>query len=320
MEHPRYSVVVPVYNRPEEVDELLKSLTLQTRRDFEVVIVEDGSSVKCEDVVNRYRDRLNIRYFFKPNTGPGPSRNFGYAQAAGDYLVVFDSDCIIPPQYFEAVDNALSGHQWQAWGGPDKAHGDFTAVQRAMGYTMASFFTTGGIRGGKKHIGSFQPRSFNMGISREVYEKTQGFAFDRFAEDIEFSIRMKRMGFRVGLIPEAYVYHKRRTNFTQFYNQVSNFGKGRVLVGKKYPGEIKLTHWFPTVFMLGTCFVALLPIISLTLFKLAAVPLALYLVLIFSDSLLKNKSLRVAILSVPSALIQLFGYGMGFLKERIRPG
>jgi glycosyltransferase involved in cell wall biosynthesis len=319
MEHPRYSVVVPVYNRPEEVDELLKSLTLQTRRDFEVVIVEDGSSVKCEDVVNRYRDRLNIRYFFKPNTGPGPSRNFGYAQAAGDYLVVFDSDCIIPPQYFEAVDNALSAHQWQAWGGPDKAHGDFTAVQRAMGYTMASFFTTGGIRGGKKHIGSFQPRSFNMGISREVYEKTQGFAFDRFAEDIEFSIRMKRMGFRVGLIPEAYVYHKRRTNFAQFYNQVSNFGKGRVLVGKKYPGEIKLTHWFPTVFMLGTCFVALLPILSLTLFKLAAVLLALYLVLIFSDSLLKNKSLWVAILSVPSALIQLFGYGIGFLKERIRP-
>jgi glycosyltransferase involved in cell wall biosynthesis len=318
MEHPRYSVIVPVYNRPEEVDELLKSLTFQTRRDFDVIIVEDGSSIRCEDIVNDYRGKLDIHYFYKPNTGPGPSRNFGYAQAAGDYLVVFDSDCIIPPHYFEAVDSALNEHHWQAWGGPDKAHGDFTPVQRAMGYTMASFFTTGGIRGGRKHIGSFQPRSFNMGISREVYQETQGFAFDRFAEDIEFSIRMKRLGFRVGLIPEAYVYHKRRTTFAQFYKQVSNFGKGRVLVGKKYPGEIKLTHWFPTVFMLGTCLIALLPIISLPLFMLAITLLALYLILIFSDSLLKNKNLWVAVLSVPSAIIQLFGYGIGFLKERIR--
>ena len=228
--HPRYSVIVPVYNRPEEIDELLNSLTRQTRSDFEVIIVEDGSAIPCQDIVARYSNSLTIQYFFKPNSGPGPSRNFGYAHANGEYLVVFDSDCIIPPQYFEAVDQALLQHQWQAWGGPDKAHGDFTPVQRAMGYTMASFFTTGGIRGGKKHVGWFQPRSFNMGISREVYQKTQGFTFDRFAEDIEFSIRMKQHGFRVGLIPEAFVYHKRRTNFGQFFRQVSNFGKGRVLV------------------------------------------------------------------------------------------
>lgn len=318
MEHPKYSVIVPVYNRPEEIDELLKSLTLQSRKDFEVIIVEDGSSVPCETIVNSYRDKLNIQYFVKPNTGPGPTRNYGYAKAAGDYLVVFDSDCIIPPQYFEAVDKALHEHHWEAWGGPDKAHGDFTPVQRAMGYTMSSLFTTGGIRGGKKHVGWFQPRSFNMGIASAVYQRTQGFAFDRFAEDIEFSIRMKREGFRVGLIPEAYVYHKRRTNFSQFYSQVSNFGKGRALVGKRYPEEVKLAHWFPTVFTLGIVLTLFTPLVSMALFILASLLLATYLCLIFLDALLKNKSLWVAILAVPAALIQLTGYGTGFLVERLK--
>lgn len=318
MEHPKYAVIVPVYNRPDEIDELLKSLTLQSRKNFEVIIVEDGSSIPCQAIVEKYSKTLDIRYFVKPNSGPGPSRNHGYARATGDYLVVFDSDCIIPPGYFEAIDNALNEHRWEAWGGPDKAHGDFTPVQRAMGYTMSSLFTTGGIRGGKKHVGWFQPRSFNMGIARHVYEKTQGFAFDRFAEDIEFSIRMKREGFRVGLIPEAYVYHKRRTNFAQFYRQVSNFGKGRALVGKRYPEEVKLAHWFPTVFTAGLVATALLPLVSMSLFMLAALLLTTYLVLIFLDACIKDKNLWVAVLAVPAALIQLTGYGTGFLRERLK--
>ncbi|HEY9047038.1 MAG TPA: glycosyltransferase [Ohtaekwangia sp.] len=318
MQQPTYSIIIPVYNRPQEVEELLESLTHQTMRDFEVVIVEDGSSIRCDAVVDRYRAVLPIEYFFKPNTGPGPSRNFGYAHAKGKYLVVFDSDCIIPPAYFEAVTRSLAEHQWDAWGGPDRAHENFTLVQRAMGYTMASVLTTGGIRGGKKHVGWFQPRSFNMGISRKVYEATNGFRFDRYAEDIEFSIRMKNAGFKVGLIQDAFVYHKRRTNFSQFYKQVYNFGKGRALVGKVYPQEIKITHWFPSFFVIGTCLLLLLPFLNITLFAVGFGGWLFYLAAIFAHSLVQNKNMAVAILSVPSAVLQLWGYGVGFLKERVK--
>jgi glycosyltransferase involved in cell wall biosynthesis len=314
---PAYSVIVPVFNRPEEVRELLDSLTRQTFSDFEVVIVEDGSTIDCKEVVTRFHD-LNIEYIFKPNSGPGPSRNVGYARARGKYFVVFDSDCIIPSDYFETVTRQLESTSIDAWGGPDRAHENFTLLQRAMGYTMSSVLTTGGIRGAKKHVGSFQPRSFNMGISKEVFEKTGGFTFDRFAEDIEFSIRMKKMGFQVALIPDAFVYHKRRTTLRQFYNQVFNFGRGRVLVGKVHTGEIKLTHWFPTAFSAGF----LLAIILTVLRSPFATPLwviyGVYFALIFIDSLRVNKNFSVAVLSIPSAFIQLLGYGLGFFKQWIK--
>src|SRR5690349_4791113 len=206
----KYSVIIPVYNRPDEVAELLESLSSQSIKNFEVIIVEDGSSIPCREIAERFTGIFPLTYFFKKNEGPGPARNFGYAHASGDYFISFDSDCIIPAEYFHAVDTFMEDTPVDAWGGPDRAHGNFTAVQRAMGYTMSSFFTTGGIRGGKKMIGWFQPRSFNMGISRNVFERTGGFKFERFAEDIELSIRMRKAGFRVALIPEAYVYHKRR--------------------------------------------------------------------------------------------------------------
>lgn len=280
--------------------------------------MEDGSANRCENVVDRYRDQLRIEYFFKPNSGPGPSRNAGFKLAKGEYFVAFDSDCIIPPDYFVAVEKSLDEHHWDAWGGPDRAHHDFTVLQRAMGYTMSSILTTGGIRGGKKRLGWFQPRSFNMGISRNVFEKTGGFAFDRFAEDIEFSIRMKDAGFHVGLIADAFVYHKRRTNFKQFYQQVFNFGRGRVLVGRKYPKEIKLTHWFPSIFVIGVMGVLVMPIISSFLFKVGATGLALYVIALFIDSLKVNQNLIVALFSIPSAFIQLSGYGLGFLSEKVK--
>jgi glycosyltransferase involved in cell wall biosynthesis len=318
MDQPKYSIIIPVYNRPQEVDELLASLVKQTVKNFEVLIIEDGSSLRSESVADRYRGNLNLQYFFKPNTGPGPSRNFGYAHAKGNYFVVFDSDCIIPSTYFETVDKSLEENNWDAWGGPDRAHENFTPVQRAMGYTMSSILTTGGIRGGKKKLGWFQPRSFNMGISRKVFEVTQGFKFDRFAEDIEFSIRMKKAGFQVGLITEAFVYHKRRTTLKQFYHQVFNFGRGRALVGREHPGEIKVTHWFPTFFVAGVCIAFVLPLFSVLLFKLALGGILFYLLLIFLHSYSENKNFEVAILSVPSACLQLWGYGVGFLKERIK--
>jgi glycosyltransferase involved in cell wall biosynthesis len=314
---PRYSVIVPVYNRPHEVDELLASLTVQAFRDFEVIIVEDGSSVRCDSVVEKFTTQLDIRYFIKPNTGPGPSRNFGYGHARGEYLVVFDSDCIIPSQYFEEVEKSIAEHAWDAWGGPDRAHSDFTDLQRAMGYTMASVLTTGGIRGGKKRFGWFQPRSFNMGISRRVFEATGGFHFDRFAEDIEFSIRMRNAGFKVGLIAGAFVYHKRRATLQQFYDQVYNFGRGRALVGVAHPAEVKLAHWFPAMFVAGVVSLLILPFVYEPLFFAGITVLGIYFAAILIHALLVNRDLKVALLSVPSAFLQLWGYGSGFLKEWI---
>ncbi len=313
MSRPKYSIIVPVFNRPQEVEELLESLTKQTYTDFEVVLVEDGSTITSEKVFEKYSAKLSVQYFFKPNSGPGPSRNFGFEHAAGDYFVVFDSDCIVPPHYLEKVDSFLNKTPLDAWGGPDRAHEDFTNVQRAMGYTMSSILTTGGIRGGKSK--GFQPRSFNMGITKEVFQQTGGFKFDRFAEDIEFSVRMKKAGLRVELIADAFVYHKRRTNFKQFFRQVVNFGRGRVLVGKAHVGEIKITHWFPSMFLLGFVFSILLSLWSFSLSALLLGMYALYFMAIAIHSFSINKSIVVALLSIPSAAVQLAGYGIGFLRE-----
>lgn len=315
MQHPKYSVIVPVYNRPEEVNELLHSLTVQQYRNFEVIIVEDGSTNPCRDIVDNYRDKLQLEYIFKQNSGPGLSRNVGYAQAKGDYFVVFDSDCIIPPDYFKIVDDELSRQPFDAWGGPDRAHENFTPLQRAMAFTMSSVLTTGGIRGKKNSVGSFQPRSFNMGISRNVYDKTQGFSFSRLAEDIELSIRMRKLGFNVVLLAEAFVYHKRRTTLRQFYHQVSSFGKGRVQVGKAHPGEVKLTHWFPALFLVGMFSPLIVLPFSLPLAIAALAGYVLYFLAIFLDAYRVNNSLYVAALSIPAAFIQLTGYGSGFLKQ-----
>jgi glycosyltransferase involved in cell wall biosynthesis len=318
MSTPTYSVIVPVYNRPEEINELLQSLTRQSYKDFEVVVVEDGSTLPCQDVVMQYGTVLSIQYLTKPNSGPGPSRNAGFAIAKGQYFVVFDSDCIIPPQYLATVDQALKHEHWDAWGGPDKAHQDFTLLQKAMAYTMSSVLTTGGIRGGKKHLGWFQPRSFNMGMSRGTYERTQGFRFDRFAEDIELSIRMKRAGLHVGLIADAFVYHKRRTNLQQFFKQVFNFGKGRVLIGKLYPHEVKLTHWFPFLFTFGIVSWLAASLFAPFLFSIGAVFFSVYLLAILIHGTFTYQNLFVGVLSVPAAFIQLTGYGCGFISEKLK--
>jgi glycosyltransferase involved in cell wall biosynthesis len=307
-----------VFNRPQEVEELLASLTKQTFRDFEVLVIEDGSTLTAESVYERYADQLSIQYFRKPNSGPGPSRNFGFERARGDYFVLFDSDCVIPSHYLQVVEDSLRQKKLDAWGGPDRGHESFTALQQAMGFTMSSFVTTGGIRGKKAGLGNFQPRSFNMGLSKAVFLKTGGFKFDRFAEDIELSIRMREAGFRVGLIPEAFVYHKRRTTFGQFFRQVFNFGKGRVQVGRVHPGEVKLTHWFPTLFTMGL-FVAVLAMIFTP--NLGLVIASLYLIFVFSlvtDGLIQTRSLKVTLLSIPAAFVQLIGYGLGFLKEKLK--
>ncbi len=313
-----YSVVIPVYNRPDEIDELLESLTHQTYTQFEVIIVEDGSSRRCDHIVEKYTDQLAIRYFYKPNTGQGFSRNFGFERASGDYYVVFDSDCLIPDHYFQTINEYLDKDPLDAFGGPDRAQDDFTIVQKAISYSMTSMFTTGGIRGNKKHVGTFHPRSFNMGISKEVFAKTKGYIITRMGEDIEFSIRIIKSGFRTGLIEEAFVYHKRRTSLRQFYRQLHFFGRARINVSRFYPGEIRWVHSFPALFTLGILGLWVLPLFSSMLFLGALGIFIFYFLLVFSDSLVKTGSLSVAVVSIAAAFTQLFAYGVGFLTEGVR--
>ncbi|MDX1629830.1 MAG: glycosyltransferase [Fulvivirga sp.] len=310
-----YSIVIPVYNRPNEIDELLESLTRQSFKNFEILVIEDGSTERCDTVVEKYADQLKISYYYKPNSGQGFSRNFGFEKAKGDYYVVFDSDCLIPSHYFEVVEKHLDEYGLDAWGGPDRAHEDFNIIQKAISYSMTSPFTTGGIRGGKKRMGAFHPRSFNMGISAEIFEKTGGYKITRMGEDIEFSIRIITSGFKTGLIEKAFVYHKRRTSLTQFYKQLHFFGRARINVSRFYPHEIKIVHLFPAAFTIGFIGIWLVYFFSPPLFFLGIGLIFLYYLLIFIDALHKYRQLSVAVVSVATSFTQLFAYGVGFLTE-----
>ena len=330
----KYSIIVPVFNRPDEVGELLESLTRQTLKDFEVIIVEDGSKISCKDVCAKYADILALHYYYKDNSGPGQSRNYGAERAAGDWLIVLDSDVVLPEGYLAAVDEALLAAEadgaMAAWGGPDAAHPSFTPVQKAISYSMTSFFTTGGIRGGKAKLDKFYPRSFNMSIRRDVYQQLGGFSKMRFGEDIDFSYRIVEAGYRPRLFADAWVWHKRRTDFRKFFRQVYNSGIARVNLEKRHPGTMKLVHLLPTVFTVGVMALAVLFVCGLMvssfgtpamkpqgalLCQLSLLPLALYSLIIFADSALKNKSLYVGLLSVPAAFVQLMGYGLGFIES-----
>jgi len=304
------SLIIPVYNRPSEVEELLESLSKQTYKDFEVIIVEDGSTIKCDGQVEKYSSKLNIRYFLNEKSGPGMCRNYGCEKAGGNYNVILDSDCIIPPHYIETVQKRLTSDYVDAFGGPDNVSDDFTVLQKAINYAMTSFFTTGGIRGGGEKLDKFHPRSFNMGFSREVFKTTKGFPKLRFAEDIDFTIRILKCGFSTALIKEAYVYHKRRTDLKKFFRQVRNFGIGRINLYKRYPETLKLVHAFPSIFVVGTLLLILLSIFWSFFFM---TPLVLFSLLLLVDSTIRNKSICVGLLSVVACFVQLTGYGYGFL-------
>jgi len=313
-----YSIIIPVYNRPEEIKELLESLTKQTYKNFEVVIVEDGSKDSAEEIVKSFQKKLSIQYFYKENTGQGLSRNYAYERASGDYFIVFDSDCLIPSHYLAAVETRLNTDFLDAFGGPDRADTSFTPVQKAISYSMTSLFTTGGIRGNKKGVGTFHPRSFNMGISKEVWLRTKGYIITRMGEDIEFSIRIMSYGFKVGLIEDAYVYHKRRTNFKQFFKQVHFFGRARINIYRFVPAELKLTHFFPMCFVLFSSGAVLLGLFNVPIGALACFLLYCYTAAIFVDAAYQNRSLKIGFLSIAAAYTQLYGYGIGFMKEGIK--
>ena len=323
----KYSIIVPVYNRPDEVDELLESLSNQTQKDFEVIIVEDGSAKPCKDVCDKYAGILALHYYAKENSGPGQSRNYGAERAQGDYVIILDSDVVLPTGYLQAIDDELRQNPSEAFGGPDAAHDSFTPVQKAISYSMTSFFTTGGIRGGKAKLDKFYPRSFNMGIRRDVYLELEGFSKMRFGEDIDFSYRIVEAGYKPRLFPEAWVWHKRRTDFRKFFRQVYNSGIARINLEKRHPGTMKLVHLLPTVFTVGVIGLILISAVGRALMHYVDrdqfywmcfapwIPILLYSLIICIDSSIKNKSLWVGLLSIPAAFTQLMGYGLGFIES-----
>lgn len=322
----KYSIVVPVYNRPDEVDELLESLSNQTQKDFEVIIVEDGSVKTCKDVCDKYADILVLHYYAKENSGPGQSRNYGAERARGEWLIILDSDVVLPKGYIKAIDSAITTDT-VAFGGSDTAHPSFTPIQKAISYSMTSFFTTGGIRGGKAKLDKFYPRSFNMGIRRDVYQQLGGFSKMRFGEDIDFSYRIVEAGYRPQLFPEAWVWHKRRTDFRKFFRQVYNSGIARINLEKRHPGTLKLVHLLPTVFTVGVIGLILISAIGRALMHYVDrdlfywmcfapwIPIIIYSLIIWIDSSIRNRSVKVGLLSIPAAFVQLMGYGLGFIES-----
>lgn len=307
----RLSLIIPLYNRPEEIKELLESLVEQRKYLHEVIVVEDGSINDAKDIVDGFSEQLPTRYFFKTNSGPGQSRNYGSERATGDYFIFLDSDCIIPQHYLQSVHEELEQSPVDAFGGPDRAHDSFTPLQKAINYAMTSFFTTGGIRGSKSALDKFYPRSFNMGYTKEVFAATKGFGPMRFGEDIDMSMRLIKLGFKTRLFPKAYVFHKRRTNFRQFFKQVFNSGMARIHLHLLHPGSLKPVHVLPALFTVGVLFCLLC---SLFIHPAFLAPIMAYVMLIYMHSTIVNESGRVGLLSVPAAFIQLMGYGLGFFN------
>ena len=311
---PFFSIIIPVYNRSEEVDELLESLSKQTYLDFEVLLIEDGSTEKCNLVAEKYKDDINIRYYYKENSGRSETRNYGMEKAEGDYFVFFDSDCVIPPFYFEKIKKTLDSNYTDSYGGSDKADESFTDLQKAISFSMTSFLTTGGIRGSKRvKMEKFVPRTFNMGFSKEVYEKVGGFK-DMFGEDIDLSLRIRDNGYTCQLISDAYVYHKRRVDLRSFYRQVHVFGMARISLYLLHPSSLKLVHILPALFIIISLIMLLVSFYNIWFIF----PLLFYFLLIFIASSLEYKKISIGFISIITSAIQLYGYGWGFLKSYIK--
>ncbi|MDE6754225.1 MAG: glycosyltransferase [Muribaculaceae bacterium] len=307
-----FSIIVPVYNRPQEISDLLESLSSQTDKGFELIIVEDGSSVRCEEQCRQADKSVDVKYFYKDNEGRSIARNYGIERAGGDFLIFVDSDCILPPDYIANLRKSLTQNPTDCFGGPDAAHDSFTDTQKAINYAMTSFLTTGGIRGGKVSMEKFTPRTFNMGFSKKVYEKVGGFR-EMFSEDIDMSTRIRQAGFMIVLFPDVAVYHKRRVDFKKFWRQVHVFGMSRITLQLLYPGSMKLVHWLPAVFVIGT--VAM--IIGSFFWKWMIIPLLVYIAALWIWGIISTRSLKIGTMGVGAALVQLTGYGTGFIRAYV---
>ena len=307
-----FSIIVPVYNRPDEVADLLESLVHQTDRGFEIVLVEDGSTVRCDTRAEEYAPRLRMKYFYKENEGRSPARNYGIDRSDGDYLVFVDSDCILPPDYIAQLRKCLSENYHDCFGGPDAAHESFTDTQKAINYSMTSFLTTGGIRGGKVQLEKFVPRTFNTGFSREVYSKVGGFR-EMFSEDIDMSTRIRLAGFSIALFRPVRVFHKRRVDLKKFWRQVHVFGMSRITLQLLYPGSMKLVHWLPALFVIFS----LAMVVGVFFRKWMLIPLAVYILAVWVVGMICTRSVKIGSLGVVTSLIQLYGYGTGFIRSYV---
>jgi glycosyltransferase involved in cell wall biosynthesis len=311
-----FSLIIPIYNRPEEIKELLESLLLSNyKKEYEIVIIEDGSKIDCKEVVSQYADKFSISYYFKENSGPGDSRNYGMKVAKGDYFIILDSDCLIPSNYLSEVEKELETDYVDCFGGSDAAHESFSKIQKAINFTMTSFLTTGGIRGGSEKIGKFQPRSFNMGISKKAFEESKGFGNIHPGEDPDLSIRLWKLGYKTRLFPNAFVYHKRRIDWNKFSIQVNKFGKARPILDSWYPEYSKITFWFPSLFIIGLFFSVIVLIFT---YKIPVLIYAFYYLMILVFSTIQNKSLEIGLLSLIAVNRQFFGYGLGYLKSFLK--
>ena len=310
-----YSVIVPVYNRPQEIHSLLACLAIQAYKNFEVIVVESGSSIKSEDVVKIYSSKINVRYFLRGNDGQGFSRNYGMSQAKGEFFIILDSDVLLDPDFIENIHMGIQDAGLDAYGGPDKLHPAATDMQKAVNYSMTSFLTTGGIRGSKKNKGKFYPRSFNMGISRKVYEATGGYKLPFMGEDIELSARIMTLGFKIGLIENAYVYHERKKDLKSYYKQMQWFGRARININRFFPNTFKIIHLVPVLFvsyLIGTFTIMAL---HWQIGYALSLPLQIFFFCVFVDSLFQYHDLKVALYSIPTVFIQLYGYAIGMLQE-----
>ena len=311
-----FSLIIPIYNRPEEIKELLESLLLSNyKKEYEIVIIEDGSKIDCKEVVSQYADKFSISYYFKENSGPGDSRNYGMKVAKGDYFIILDSDCLIPSNYLSEVEKELETDYVDCFGGSDAAQESFSKIQKAINFTMTSFLTTGGIRGGSEKIGKFQPRSFNMGISKKAFEESKGFGNIHPGEDPDLSIRLWKLGYKTRLFPNAFVYHKRRIDWNKFSIQVNKFGKARPILDSWYPEYSKITFWFPSLFIIGLFFSVIVLIFT---YKIPVLIYAFYYLMILVFSTIQNKSLEIGLLSLIAVNRQFFGYGLGYLKSFLK--
>ncbi len=307
-----FSIIIPVYNRPDEIADLLASLAVQTDKGFETVIVEDGSTVKCDRQCEEYSDWVKIKYFYKSNEGRSIARNYGIDRADGDFFIFVDSDCILPPDYIASLRRSLVSSPTDCFGGPDAAHESFSDTQKAINYAMTSFLTTGGIRGGKVSMEKFTPRTFNMGFSRKVCDKVGGFR-EMFSEDIDMSTRIRLAGFKISLYPDVAVFHKRRVDFKKFWRQVHVFGMSRITLQLLYPGSMKAVHWLPAMFVIG----AAAMIVAAFFWKWAIIPLIIYILALWVWGCISTRSLKIGTMGVGAAIVQLTGYGTGFIRAYI---
>lgn len=310
-----YSLVIPVFNRPDHIQKLLQCLTRQSFKNFEVIVVESGSTVKSDEVVSHFQGQLNIRYIYKSNEGQGVSRNRGMQEATGDYLIILDSDILLPDHYIETIENHLQKDYLDAFGGPDKLHPESSTFQKAVNFCMTDPLTTGGTRGHNKSIGQYYPRSFNMGVSRKVYEDTGGFSIPFMGEDIEWSARILDKGYKTGLIPGAYVHHERKNSLKGFFKQLFFFGRARINISKLVPGSFKITHLLPLLYCL---YVLSLPLICFLLpawFFIIFLPFLIYNVMILLKAGIQYKSLRIGFFSFILTNTLMLAYSMGMIRE-----